>query len=172
MGVRVRVGFKDSVGVQSQQKFYCLRQCTSKRGCQSVGQKHTLWVFCQWQTWVQAVGRTTDRRIGGGLLVMHAAVDLSVGGSNPGAADTAVSPPPASTHQDSNRRPKNHQLVGCFTIQPGVNVTQMCDPLLGAFSVKTFDPPPPPSKKCHPVLGDRGLRIKKSIGGWSYWAKK
>ena len=31
MGVRVRVGFKDSVGVQSGKKFYCLRQGTSKR---------------------------------------------------------------------------------------------------------------------------------------------
>ena len=42
---------------------------------------------------------------------------------------------------------------------------------------KLGDPPshpppnPPPSKKCYPVLGDRGLRTKKSIGGSSYWAK-
>ena len=64
--------------------------------------------------------------------------------------------------------------VGCVTIRPGVDVAQRCVPLLGAFSAITFDPPPPhppPSKKCYPVLGDRGLRIKKSIGGLSYWAK-
>ena len=102
---------------------------------------------------------------------MQAAADFLVGGSNPGVANTAAAPQPASTDQDSNRRPKN-SADGCVTIRPGVDVTQMCLPLLGAFSAKTFDPPPPPpSKKCYAVLGDRGLRIKKSIGGLSYWAK-
>ena len=47
-------------------------------------------------------------------------------------------------------------------------------PLLGAFSAKTFDPAPHPTplkKVLSSFLGDRGLRIKKSIGGLSYWAK-
>ena len=42
-------------------------------------------------------------------MVMQAAEDILVGGPNPGAANTAAAPPPASTHQDSNRRPKNPQ---------------------------------------------------------------
>ena len=37
---------------------------------------------------------------------MQAVVDFLVGGSNPSAADTAAAPQPASTDQDSNRRPK------------------------------------------------------------------
>ena len=37
---------------------------------------------------------------------MQAAADFLVGGSNPGAANTAVAPPPASADQDSNCRPK------------------------------------------------------------------
>ena len=42
-------------------------------------------------------------------MVMQAAVNFLVGGSNPGAANMAAAPP-ASTHQDSKRRPKNLQL--------------------------------------------------------------
>ena len=76
--------------------------------------------------------------------------------------------------------PTYKSAAKCFTIRPAVVCEPPVSPLLGAFSAKTFDPPPPPtppppppppSKKCCPVLGDRGLRIKKSIGGWSYWAK-
>ena len=61
---------------------------------------HTLWVFCQWQTRVQAVGSTFSLRIGSGRMVMQAAADFLVGGSNPGVSNTA-----ASTDQDSNCRP-------------------------------------------------------------------
>ena len=39
-------------------------------------------------------------------MVLQAAVDLLVGSSNPGAANTAAAPSPASAEQDSNRRPK------------------------------------------------------------------
>ena len=39
-------------------------------------------------------------------MEMQAAADFLVGGSNPGAANMAAVPPPASTDQDSNRRPK------------------------------------------------------------------
>ena len=42
-------------------------------------------------------------------MVMQVTADFLVGGSNPGAANTA--PPPASTDQDSKRRPK--------TLRPG-----------------------------------------------------
>ena len=42
-------------------------------------------------------------------MVTPADTHFLVGGSNPGAFNTAAAPPPASTHQDSNRRPKNLQ---------------------------------------------------------------
>ena len=82
------------------------RLSVSWTGQQSVRQKHTLWVFCQWQTRVQTVGRTLGLRIGSGRMVMQASADFLVGGSNPGAANTAAAPAPACTHQDSNRQPK------------------------------------------------------------------
>ena len=81
----------------------------------------------------------------------------------------------AVNHPPGFEPPTRKSAGGCVTIRPKVNTTQMCLQLLGAFSAKTFDPPPPhpdpPLKKCYPVLGDRGLGITKSIGGWSYWAK-
>ena len=39
-------------------------------------------------------------------MVMQAAADFWVGGSNPGVANTAAASLLASTDQDSNRRPK------------------------------------------------------------------
>ena len=79
-------------------------------------------------------------------MVMQAAADFLVGGSNPGAANTAAALPPVSADQDLNRRPKTF-ATGCVAIRPGVDLTEMCLPLLGAFSAKTFDPPPPPPPK-------------------------
>ena len=44
-------------------------------------------------------------------MVLHAAADILVGGSKPGAVNTTAAPPPVSTHQDSNRRSKNLLLA-------------------------------------------------------------
>ena len=44
--------------------------------------------------------------IGSGPMVMQAAADFMVGGSKPGVSKTAAAPGPASTNQDSNRRPR------------------------------------------------------------------
>ena len=131
----------------------------------AVSQKHTLWVFCQWQTRVQAVGRTTGLRIGSGRMAMQAAEDGLVGGSNPGAANTAAAPPLPPTRI----RTADPKICGwVHTIRYHRCVSYCLEP----SQRKLFTPPdPPPSKKCYPVLGDRGLKIKKSIGGWSYWAK-
>ena len=41
---------------------------------------------------------------------MQAAADIFVGGLNPGEANTAAAPPPASANQDSNCQPKNLRL--------------------------------------------------------------
>ena len=42
-------------------------------------------------------------------MVMQTDTDFLVGGLNRGAANMAAPPPPASTHQDWNRRPKIQQ---------------------------------------------------------------
>ena len=59
---------------------------------------------------VEAVGRTTGLRTGSGRMVMQAAADFLVGGSNPGLANMAAAPPAASTDQESNRRSKGQKL--------------------------------------------------------------
>ena len=66
----------------------------------------TCTLFCQWQTRLQAVGRTIGVSVGSGRMVMQAAADLLVGSSNPGAANVAVAAPPPPTSQDSIQRPK------------------------------------------------------------------
>ena len=66
----------------------------------------TCTIFCQWQTRLQAVGRTTGLSIGSGRMVMQTAADLLVSGSNPGAANMAAASPLASSDHDSNRRHK------------------------------------------------------------------
>ena len=61
----------------------------------------TCTLFCQWQTRLQAVGRTIGVSVGSGRMVMQAAADLLVGSSNPGAANVA-----AAAGQDLIQRPK------------------------------------------------------------------
>ena len=97
-------------------QFYCLRQCTSKRGCQSVRQasshsnRDIHFGFFVSSTRVQSVGRTTGLKIGSGRMVVQAAADILVDGSNTATANTATAQPQASTHQDSNHQPKNLRL--------------------------------------------------------------
>ena len=52
------------------------------------------------------MGRTTGLSIASGRMVMQAAADFWVRGLNLGAANMAAAAPPASTDQDSKRRPK------------------------------------------------------------------
>ena len=95
------------------------------------------------------MGRPTDLSIGSDRMVMQAAADFLVGGSNPGAANMAAPPPLASTDQDLNRRPKNLHL-GALPFDRSWVCHKCASPLLGAFSAKTFDPspaPPPPPRK-------------------------
>ena len=101
-------------------------------------------------------------------MVMQAAVNFRVGGLKPGVANTAAAPPLASTDQDSNRQPKILQPCA-LPFDRRLCGSSMSPHCLEPSERKLLTPPP--SKKCYPVLGDRGLRIKKSIGGWSYWAK-
>ena len=44
------------------------------------------------------VGRATSLRTGSGRMVMQAIADFFVGGSNPGAVNTAAAPPRAAAH--------------------------------------------------------------------------
>ena len=65
-------------------------------------------------------------------MVMQAAAHFLVGGSNPGAANMASAPPPASTEQGSNRQPKILQL-GALPFDRSWVCHKCVSPLLGAF---------------------------------------
>ena len=67
-------------------------QSVGQAGQQSVKQKHTVWVFCQWQTQLQAVGRKPGFRANNRRMVMQPTADFLVGGSNPGRANMAAAP--------------------------------------------------------------------------------
>ena len=54
----------------------------------------------------------------------------------------------AGVHRPGFEPPTEKSAAWCVTIRPRGEVTQLYLPLLGAFSAKTFDPPPhPPLKK-------------------------
>ena len=98
-------------------------------------------------------------------MVMQAAADFLVGGLNPVAANMAAAPPPATDLKFCTRVRYHSTKAG---------VTKMCLPIAWSLLSENFDPTPtpnPPEKKCYPVSGDGGLRIKTSIGGLSYWQK-
>ena len=80
-------------------------------------------------------------------MVMQAAADFLVGGSNPGAANTAAAPPPASINRDSNRRPKILQ-PGALPFNRGWMSHKCVSHCLEPSQRKISTPPPtPPSKK-------------------------
>ena len=77
----------------------------------------------------------------------------------------------AGVHPPGFEPPTEKSAAGCVTIRPGVDVTQMCLPLLGAFSAKTFDPPPPPHTPPHTPLKKvlssfRGCRPRNQKVHW------
>ena len=75
----------------------------------NLGHPHTIHamvtctLFCQWQTPVQTVQRTTGFSIDSGQMGLPAAADLLVGSSNPGAANMAAAAPPPPSDQDSDQ---------------------------------------------------------------------
>ena len=73
-------------------------------------------------------------------MVMQEAADTLVSGSNPGEANRSGAA--AGVHQPGFEPPTKKFAAWCVTIRPGVDMTQLRLPLLGAFSAKTFDPPP------------------------------
>ena len=121
-------------------------QAVPEPGQQSVGQKHTVWVFCQWQTRAQAVGTPIFKYGSIGRMVMQLAADFW----------SAVRTPVRRIRRWRRRRrrecaepPTVVAVVCCVTIRPAVVHQRYASPLPGAFSAKTFDPPtpPPPPKK-------------------------
>ena len=56
-------------------------QSVPQPGQQSGRQKHTVWVFCQWQMRRQAVGRPSHLRSGSGRVVKQPLGGSRVGGS-------------------------------------------------------------------------------------------
>ena len=82
----------------------------------------TCTLFCQWQTRLQAVGRTLGLSIGSGRMVMPAAADLLVGSSNPGTANVAAAARTRSYDLKSCNRVRYHSAkAGC-----DINVSPHC----------------------------------------------
>ena len=118
-------------------------------------------------------GEVVHFRASNGRTVTQLTPDRLVGSSNPDRANMAQLPPPRVG------RPGFEPPTGNFASAALPFDRRWCDSNMPPHCLqpserKLLTPPhptPTPSKKCYPVLGDRGLRIKKSIGGWSYWAK-
>ena len=88
---------------------------------------------------------------------MQATAGYLVGGSYPGAASMAATGADAGVHPAGFEPLTEKSAAGCVTIRPGEDVTHKSLPLLGAFSAKTFDPPPTPTPPLKKVLsGFRG----------------
>ena len=111
-------------------------------------------------------------RASSGRMVMQLTGVFMVGGSNPGRANMAL-PPPTTVDRPGfvDRRLKTLHS-GALPFDRRWCDSDMPPHCLEPAERKLLTPPHPPlSKKCYPVVGDRGLRTKKSIGGWSHWAK-
>ena len=80
-------------------------------------------------------------------MVMQRELDFLVGGSNPGRANVPPAPPLQRAHRPELEPPAIVAASCCVIIQSPVVSEQYASPLLGHWSAKTFDPPPP-----HPPL--------------------
>ena len=76
-------------------------------------------------------------------MVMQEAAHFWVGGSNPGVANTAAAPPPASTNQDLNRRPKMLR-PSALPFDRRLCDSHMSPHCLDPFERKLLTPPPHP----------------------------
>ena len=80
--------------------------------------KHTVWVFCHWQTRLQAVVRGVVLMVSCGRMVMQPTADFLFGGSNPCQGKM-----PAASLMTVARQgfepPTKMSAVGCVTIRLG-----------------------------------------------------
>ena len=105
-------------------------------------------------------------------MVMQLTAALLVGGLNPGRVNTAPPPPPTVIRPGFDPPTKNFASAVLPFDQ------QLCDsaPLphcLEPSERKLLTPPtpPPPQKSDIQLEGVEASESKKSIEGWSYWAK-
>ena len=98
-------------------------QAVPEPGQQSVRQKHTVWVFCQWQTRHQAVRTLLTRKSSSGRMVLQRSADFLVGGSNPGRVKLPPPPPPPPLQRVRRagfEPPASIAASCCVTIRPAV----------------------------------------------------
>ena len=96
-------------------------QAVPEPGQQSVRQKHTVWVFCQWQTRDQAVGTLSSWNSSSGRMVMQLAAYYLVGGSNPGRMTMPPAPPLQQRVPWPGFEPPTSGAASCYvTIRPAV----------------------------------------------------
>ena len=112
-------------------------------------------------------GEAVCLRPSSGRMVMQL---TGVSGSYPGRVNTAAPPPPPTVRQPGFEPPTENFASAALPLDQRWCDSDKPPHCLEPSERKLLTPPSPPQKGCA-VLGDRGLRIKKSIGGWSYWAK-
>ena len=128
----------------------------------------------QWQTRLQAVGRELPIRASSGRIVMQQTFYFLSRRFETCLADhggAANDSPPTSIRTAYLKiccQPRYHSTEGCSdrSLPP-----HCLEPSEHKLLTPPPTPTPTPSKTGYPVLGDRDLKIKKSIGGWFYWAK-
>ena len=113
---------------------------------QSTRQKHTVWVFCQWQMRPQAVGRPYHGRSSSGRVVKQPFGVCGISGSNPsrlsfGAAAAAKSQPTRIRTADQKT------FIGCLKFDQQLCVSIVLPHCLEPSERKLLTPPPPP----HPL---------------------
>ena len=108
-------------------------------------------------------GEVAHGRASSGRMVMQLTAGLLVGGSNPDRASMA--PPPPPTDGRPGFQPPTENFASAALQFDRRWSDSNTPPHCWEPSERKLLTPPVPPKKCYPVLGDRGLRIKKSIGG-------
>ena len=107
-------------------------------------ERNTQFGVFQWQTWLQAVGRTYSVQNDNSPTVMHPTAGLQIGGSSPGRPTAGSADRPViAAESDPRSNPAEHKLL----------------------------PPPPPKRGDIQFQGIEASESKKSIGGLSCWAK-
>ena len=147
-------------------------------GKQASRQKHPVSVYFQWQAWLHAVGRMHSARTTHSRMVMQPTTDWQVSSWNPVRPTAGRIRKVANWESHPEKLPTGDRNADTYISSrlhyhsTGACSYSHCFPhCLEPFDHKLLTPPPDPTQKCYPVSGDRGLGIKKSIGGWSHWAK-
>ena len=132
----------------------------SLSGKQAGRQKHTVSVFCQWQTWLHAVGRTHSVRISHSRMVMKPTAKAQVGGSHP------LPMPAVSANMPARNRTGGLPISGRLHYHlTGACSDSNCSPHRLKPSDQKLLTPPPPQQSVIQFQGIEASESKNPLGG-------